>query len=353
MSEIALNKLGMLMILAVFMLGSAVGCRPFDHYDDPIGKPVDKHIEPPREMSMVSLPAYRLAPPDVVMLEIQKMIPKPPYHLECMDVVFLKVLGTPYDLPIENYYGISAEGNIDLGPGYGALRIEGMTIEQARDAITKHLSYILTSPDVSIQLAQIAAMQPISGQYPIGPDGCINLRQFGQIHVAGMTLMEAKLAIENHLAQFLNSPVISLDTVAYNSKYYYVITQGAANGDSVRKFPITGNETVLDAIANIGGFSQVSSQKMWIARPASGSYACEQRYPVDWMAISSGASTATNYQVMPGDRVYISQDNFITTSNWISRVFSPVERIMGVATFGASTIRNLKNTDTPYYGGGY
>ncbi|MDO4574885.1 MAG: polysaccharide biosynthesis/export family protein [Planctomycetia bacterium] len=342
----------LLLLLAVQVL--LTGCRPFDYYDDPLGKPVAPEMEPPREKSMVSLPAYRIEPPDVVSIELLKIVPKPPYYLQTLDIVFLRVLGTLYDQPIENYYAISAEGTIDLGPGYGALRIEGLTIDQARDAIRNHLLKVLRAPEVSISLAQMSAMQPINGNYQVGPDGTVNLRYYGSVNIAGMTLMEAKYALEDHLSHYLNSPMVSIDVVAYNSKNYYIITQGAGNGDSVRKIPITGNETVLDAISQLGGMSSISSQEIWIARPAFGGYACEQRLPVDWEAISGGGSTATNYQLMPNDRVFIVQDNFTTTSNWINRVMSPFERAAGVLSFGASTARNIRNMDSDYgYGSGY
>ncbi|MDO4630080.1 MAG: polysaccharide biosynthesis/export family protein [Planctomycetia bacterium] len=347
-----LNGVWLLLLVSVLL----TGCRPFDHYDDPLGKRVNEEMEPPRELSMMSLPAYRIAPPDVVTIELQKMVPKPPYFLQTLDVLYVRVLGTLYDQPIDNYYVISAEGTVDLGPSYGALRVEGLTVDGAREAIRNHLTQVLRAPEVAVSLAQMSAMQPINGQYQIGPDGTVNLRYYGTVHVAGMTLMEAKFAIEEHLSHYLNSPIISMDVVAYNSKSYYVITQGAGNGDSVRKIPVTGNETVLDAIAQIGGMSQLSSQKIWIARPAPGDFACEQRLPVDWEAISSGASTATNYQIMPNDRVFIVQDNFTATSNWIGKVMSPFERAAGVISLGTNTARNIRNIDQDYgygYGGGY
>ena len=77
-----------------------------------------------------------------------------------------------------------------------------------------------------------------------------------------------------------------MDVVAYNSKVYYVITQGAGLGDNVRRFPVTGNEPVLDAISQINGLSQLSSTHIWIARPAPGNFNCEQIMPVDWVAIT-------------------------------------------------------------------
>ena len=88
-----------------------------------------------------------------------------------------------------------------------------------------------------------------------------------------------------------------------------MITAGGGLGDNVRRIPITGNETVLDAISAVNGLSQVSSTKIWIARPAPGGFGCEQIMPVDYEAITRGGLTATNYQIMPGDRVFIASDN--------------------------------------------
>ena len=110
---------------------------------------------------------------------------------------------------------------------------------------------MLREPEVSVKLARVSGAQPLTGQYLVGPDGTINLRQYGLVHVAGLTVTEAKLAIQKHLAQYLDSPELSVDVVAYNSKVYYIITQGAGMGDNVRRFPITGNETVLDAISQV------------------------------------------------------------------------------------------------------
>ena len=45
-----------------------------------------------------------------------------------------------------------------------------------------------------MQLARVSGAQPVTGQYLVGPDGTINLRQYGVVHVAGKTVTEARLA---------------------------------------------------------------------------------------------------------------------------------------------------------------
>ncbi len=136
--------------------------------------------------------------------------------------------------------------------------------------------------------------------------------------------------------------------VAYNSKVYYIITQGAGLGDSVRRLPVTGNECVLDAISQINGLSQVSSKHIWIARPAPHNFGCQQILPIEWDAITQGAQTATNYQLMPGDRLFVAEDEMITFSNVLGKVTAPLERHAGIASLGSSTIRGYQTMGRHY-----
>jgi protein involved in polysaccharide export with SLBB domain len=128
---------------------------------------------------------------------------------------------------------------------------------------------------------------------------------YGQVYVAGLTLAEAKVAIEKHLARFLDNPQVAVTVFAYNSKVYYVIFESPANGDSVTRLPITGSETVLDAISHVSGLSGLSRKRIWIARPQPGGERHDKVLPVNWQDITRGASTATNYQVLPGDRIFV------------------------------------------------
>ena len=91
---------------------------------------------------------------------------------------------------------------------------------------------------------------------------------------------------------------VSVEVAGYNSKVYYIVTQGAGFGDGVYRFPLTGNETVLDALSQINGLRPVSSTKVWIARPTDDP-GCVQRLEVCWADITANAYSRTNYQVLP------------------------------------------------------
>jgi polysaccharide export outer membrane protein len=339
-ARLVLVSIGLAMLLA--------GCQSvINPYDPRLEPPMPAELQPGREMNKVSLPAYRIEPPDIIQIEMLKLIPKPPYRASVFDVLQIHA-NTPPDQPIEQFLMVEAEGTINLGGPYGSVRVEGMTLDEVRSTLNKWLGQWLRDPAVSVQLAKIYGAQPVSGQYLVGPDGTINLRQYGVIHVAGKTVLEARVAIEKHLSQFLDSPQVAVDVVAYNSKVYYVVTQGAGLGDSVRRLPVTGNETVLDAVSQVNGLSQVSSKKIWIARPAPHNFGCQQILPIDWDGITQGAQTATNYQLLPGDRLFISEDELVTFSNVVAKVTAPIERIAGIMSLGSSTIRGYQTMGRNY-----
>jgi polysaccharide export outer membrane protein len=335
-------------LLALGLIVFVAGCHPFDYHASTLQPAVPEQLMPGREKEMVSLPAYRVEPPDILTIDMQKMVPKPPYRIEIYDLLQIKATGTLLDQPIDNYYLVEAEGTVNLGPAYGAVRIGGMTIDEATAAITRQLQMILKQPEVSVQLMRTAGTQPVSGTYLIAPDGTINLRTYGVLHVSGMSVTEVKVALEKHLQHYFDSPEVSVDVVGYNSKVFYVITDGAGMGDSVRRIPITGNETVLDAIAAVNGLSQLSGKEVWVARPANGEFGCEQILPVDYVAVTRGGSTATNYQILPGDRVFIAEDHLVGFNNFLGKLTAPVERLLGITGLGSSTMRGLQTMGRDY-----
>jgi len=296
--------------------------------------------EMPRELCKTILPEYRIEPPDVLMIEALDVVPRPPYHLKTLDVLLVQVQGTLPNAPIQGVYPIEPGGIVNLGVPYGAVKIANLTVEGAETVIADHLKKFLREPEVSVALAELGAAQQITGNYLVGPDGTVTLGSYGNVTVIGMTITEARTAIEAHLSQFLESPEISVNVAAYNSKVYYIVVQGAGLGDGIYRFPATGNETVLDAIAQINGLEQVSSKKIWIARPTRDPNN-PLILPINWAGITEMASTSTNYQVMPGDRVFIEEDKLVAFDTHLAKLITPLERIMGFTLLGTGTVTRL------------
>lgn len=183
--------------------------------------------------------------------------------------------------------------------------------------------YVIEPPDVleiRIKPDSSRATPSISEKYLVGPDGRVNMQAFGQIYVAGKTIDEARRAIEQAIEQARGEDIethqVFVDVVAYNSKQYYIVLLGSGIiGDSVLQVPITGNDTVLDAIAQVGGLPAAATTEIKIARPAPNGIGRETILPVDWEQLKTGASTTQNHQLMPGDRVFISRNASASAAN--------------------------------------
>ncbi len=397
-------------------LAASLGCSTVRLHHDANGLPPGAVVPEtvPRELSKTVLPAYSIEPPDILAIDAVHVVPREPYFLRTLDVLeinlersaldllqpgdvaAIQVPGAFADAPIDGFYPVQPSGVVDLGVAYGPVKISGLTIEKAKEAIERHLrgklreplatvglaemgqpiqgtypvqiggvvnlgvpygsvrvgglsvedaqaaiqqhlNQFFTSPRVSVTLVEVAGLQEIAGEHLVGPDGTVTLGNYGSVSVVGLTLDEAKIAIERHLAQFLESPEVAVSVFAYNSKVYYIVTQGAGLGDGVYRFPVTGNETVLDAVAQINGLEPASSKRIWIARPSPNPGQC-QILKVDWDGITALASTNTNYQILPGDRVFVAEDKLVALDTALSKLIAPVERIMGFSILGAETV---------------
>jgi polysaccharide export outer membrane protein len=316
------------------------------------------HREVPTESSKVSIPAYTIEPPDVLLIDAVQVVPRPPYHVRPLDGILIRFPANPGVLKKEDLeavektgaalsgiYPIELEGNVNLGANYGSVIVVGKTVEETAAAVKDRLEQrgirkeLIETGKVTVELAQFRGLQQIRGEHLVRPDGTVGLGIYGSVYVRGLTLDDARQVIQQHLTEFLLDPEISLDVFAYNSKVYYVVTDAAGFGEGVYRLPFTGNETVLDAVSTIYGLPYVASKNhIWLAR-SSDAQAGEQCLPVDWKAITRGGLADTNYQVLPGDRIYVKADPLLTADGMLVKVITPIERIFGVMLLGNETVR--------------
>lgn len=340
--SVVLNGLCCVSACALLLLSGCITGPAWHALFDPKPAATPVYRDAASEAAKSSLPFYFLEPPDIINVEAIHLAPKPPYRLRVFDVIMVAVLGTPEGEPIDGFFTIEPGGTIQLGGSYGTVNVEGMSIEEAQAAIGEHLSVVgrIVAPIVSVRLQRMGDMQQISGNHTIGPDGYITLGSYGRVYVSGLTINECREAIEFYLSKHLDHPQVAVDIFSYNSKGYYVIFQSSGLGERVYKYPYTGNEHVLDAISNTEGLMPNSSKRMWVARPVGNTHK-PVILPVDWVALTAYADPSTNYQLLPGDRVFVVEDRYLSLDNTLARVFAPFERIMGFTLLSASTATRL------------
>ena len=332
-------------ILSLLILGSAVvvcsvGCVSTAHKRPAI------HSSLPKETAKISpLMEYDIGISDILVVDAVRTVPKSPYLLQASDGVSITDYGLEEgDFRVQGTYRLQPGGTIVLPPPIGAVNIAGLTCEDASILIAQKIAKEigLTNPSdigISVELMYPSGLQPIGGEHVVGADGRIMLGIYGSVHVSGLSLTEAKEAIEFQLSKSLDAPEVAVDIFSYNSKKYYVIMQGAGFGDKPEAFPYTGNETVLDAIADFGGMDRVSSKQVWIARPSPmNCYGEPNILQVDWQGITANASYHTNYQLMPGDRIFIAEDKLVALDTKLSKFIAPLERVMGFSLLGVQAV---------------
>ena len=298
-----------------------VGCM-HNHHGSYFGTPpmpndANAHIQVPpagavpRELDKITLPPYVIEAPDQLLIEVVTRGPVPQYDDK----------GTP----LKNLDGTQ---------------------------VTK----------VGVLPLPVQPVSSQNGPFHVRLDGTVNLGFWGSVPVAGLTLDQAAEAVRSHLIQNdalskfgtrSDSVIAIVDVVAYNSKRYYVITDGGGQGagEQVVSFPITGSETVLDAIANIGGLSDVSSRRnIWVARRTPHPGQPWQILPVDWVGMSQHGNSFTNYQVMPGDRIYVKAQRLVTIDRTLARVISPIERVFGITLLGTSVYNQISGRGNGFNG---
>ncbi|MGE3819853.1 MAG: polysaccharide biosynthesis/export family protein [Isosphaeraceae bacterium] len=143
--------------------------------------------------------------------------------------------------------------------------------------------------------------------YAVQSDGNLDLGFAGDVYVAGLTLEQVERKVALHLMAIAGQKapkdpyrVSARLTNGSQSKNYYVLGTVTTQG----RFPVTGNETVLDAILTAGLKSNSLPEKAYLVRPhpAGGP---DQVLRIDWEGIKNRGDTVTNYQIFPGDRIVV------------------------------------------------
>jgi polysaccharide export outer membrane protein len=296
----------------------------------------------PKELGKILMPPYTIEPPDILLIDAIRVTPVPPYRIGAFDTLFIQVPNALPTEPIGGYYVVETDGTINFGPSYRPVHVIDLSLADAKAAIETQLKETIKEPNVFVAPGQSRGMQQIRGEHLVRPDGTISLGLYGSPTVAGLTLPQAKAAVEEHLTKYLQKPEVAVDVAAYNSKVIYVIYDGGGFGQQVVRVPFTGNDTVLDVVGQLNGLQPFSDKhRIWVSRRVPAGWAMDQVLPVDWVAITTRGRTETNFQLFPGDRIYVEAQPLVSIDTYLTRLFAPIERVFGITLLGRGTINSL------------
>lgn len=167
--------------------------------------------------------------------------------------------------------------------------------------------YVIEPPDeLEISIRPAAIELPLTTA-TVQADGVVDLGFAGDVYLAGLTLAQAEQKVAEHVDPIarrkkVREPVeVSVRLVnGSQSKFYYVLGAVTTQG----RFPIVGNENVLDALLAAGLRSNSQPQKAYLVRPHPPN-GKDQVLKIDWDGIRDRGDTMTNYQLFPGDRLVV------------------------------------------------
>jgi protein involved in polysaccharide export with SLBB domain len=178
---------------------------------------------------------------------------KNPYRVKPGQVLRIWAMPSLPGAGISGPYVVDPDGNVVLGPEYGKVRVAGLTLDQATDAISLHLARVIKAVAVSVapsgwekdwqkfgeedglspaerssaspgeeaippyrakpyDVLLLSASPtlpgtPLGGPYLVYPDGKVNLgANYGKVSVDGLTLEKATTAVKDVLSKTVKAP---------------------------------------------------------------------------------------------------------------------------------------------------
>jgi protein involved in polysaccharide export with SLBB domain len=148
---------------------------------------------------------------------------------------------------------------------------------------------------------------------------------------------EAEGGIPGELIPPEKNERVFVDVTAYNSKNYFVEGDVGSPG----RLPITGNETVLDALTFAGGLiSSAESKDIRLVRPARGGKPAKV-YKVDLEAIQEKGDHRANYQIFPGDRLVVGRNDVVKKTTELDRLALPMQTVLNSMRQESSLLQSL------------
>ena len=140
----------------------------------------------------------------------------------------------------------------------------------------------------------------ISKVVPVRSDGRISLPLIGELQSGGLTPRQLEAEITTRLKDYVADPSVTVVVQEIHSKSINVLGMVARPGS----YPLTKTMTVVDAIANAGGFRDFAKQKsIYILRQNPDG--TQARLPFNYKEVIKGVNPAQNVKLQPGDNIVV------------------------------------------------
>jgi polysaccharide biosynthesis/export protein len=154
-------------------------------------------------------------------------------------------------------------------------------------------TYVIGAQD--ILAIKVWREQDFTGLYTVRPDGKITIPLIGDVQASGLTPERLGDQLKQGLANFINSPDVSVSLQTVGSKKFYITGEVNRPGEYVLAIPTK----VFDALSNSGGFRDFANKKKIIILRGA------DRLKFNYQDILKGKNLETNIFLENGDTVVV------------------------------------------------
>ena len=289
-------------ILVCAFLMSSSGCNTLASFGLPFGGSGNKLLETTETIAEAE--GYSIATPKELLKQ-----PLPNYIIEIGDSVLIEAVKFDASIRLPGDQIIKPDGHISLGE-FGEYMAHGKTIEQIGVEVQNIIDDKIRSDlevAFEIERRQRENDKQISNRRNASADDDEDLAadesedDVDDLSLSNIEDEEARVALERRIIESILNNEISVRLVTWDSKKIYVLGEVNSPGS----FDYDGTHTVLDALIDAGGLtSSANEHKIIVARPTTCN-SCRIVMTICYDQIVQLGDTTSNYQLMPGDRVFV------------------------------------------------
>lgn len=132
----------------------------------------------------------------------------------------------------------------------------------AAPARAQQTDYVIGSQDVVT--VTVYDHVDLTGKFTVESDGTLTYPLIGRVKAAGLTLRDLEDALKKGLADgYIKNPQLSVSMDEYKSQRVFVMGEVRAPG----AYQLTGDMTIIEALAKAGGMTQSAAEEVLIVRP--------------------------------------------------------------------------------------
>ena len=291
-------------VLACALLTSSVGCNTLASFGLPFGGSGNKILKTTEAIAEAEV--CSIATPKELLKQ-----PLPNYILEIGDTVLIEAVKFDATIRLPGDQIIKPDGHISLGE-FGEYMAHGKTIEQIALETQQMIDdKVRTDLEIAFEIErrQRESDQLLADRRNAAAAGDEDdddededfADDENDLSLSSIEDEESRVALERRIVDAVLSNEISVRLVTWDSKKIYVLGEVNSPGS----FDYNGTHTVLDALIEAGGItSGANEHKILVARPTTCN-SCRIVMTVCYDQIVQLGDTTSNYQLQPGDRVFV------------------------------------------------